>query len=107
MESVKRTLALCALAVLQGEMEILAWSYGKTSPSVQLGRRGTFVRLHCRWNLGSSIGLHFKEWYSVLLWKLGTKIHDEGWTLANEYVIALDALLLLSENVTFSVIFLT
>lgn len=30
-EAVKHTLALSALAVLRGEMETLAWSYGKIS----------------------------------------------------------------------------
>lgn len=101
----KHTLALSTLAVLQGEMEMLAWSYGKTSPSVQLGRHGTFVRLHWSWNLGPPAGLGFKEWCSVLVWKLGAEIDEEGWILANEYVVGLGSLLLLSENVIFNVIF--
>lgn len=104
-EAVKHTLALSAWAVLQVEMEILAWFYGKTSHAVQFGRHGTFVRLHWSGNLSPSIDLCFKDWCSLLLWKLDSQILEKGWTLANDYVVVLGSLLLLSKNVTFNLIF--
>lgn len=55
--------------------------------------------------LAPTIGLCFKDWCSVVLWKLGTVFREEGWTLANECVVVLGSLLLLSKNVTFDVTF--
>lgn len=71
--------------------------------AVQLGRHGTFVRLHWSGSLGPSVGLCFKDWCSMLLWKLGSEIFEDGWTLADEDVVVLGCLLLLSKNVTFDV----
>lgn len=51
--------------------------------------------------LDPSIGLCFKNWCLMVLWKLGTEIGEEGWTLANEYAVVLGSLLLFSKMATF------
>lgn len=74
----KHTLALSALAVLQGEMEILAWSYGKISHSLAVRETWHICQAVLELEPWPIVGLCCEDWCSVLLWKLGIEIREEG-----------------------------